>query len=497
LGGSQVLSVSTTSAIAILTATSLSEVAATAGPTELLIAAATLSLLVGVMQLAAGVLRLGFVANFISDPVLTGFKAGIAVLIIVDQLPKLLGLHITKEGFFPDLAALALSVPKASPAALCLGLATLILLVLLERFTPRAPAPLIAVVLGLAASAFFDFSGRGLETVGPIPAGLPALHMPDAALVHALWPAALGIALLSFTESIAAGRAFAARGAPAPDADKELLALGIANAAGGFTGAMASGGGASQTAVNAGAGAKSQIASLVTSCVIVTVLVALAPIMTLLPLAALAAVVVVTTLPLIAPREFRAIAALRRTELYWALAAFVGVVLFGSLNGILIAVAISVLTLVYHANHPAVYELARIPGSSAFRPVSADYPLDETLPGILILRTEGRIHFANARRVGDKMWPLIDAARPHTVILDCSAVPDIEYTALRMLTEAEQKLRTGSVMLCLAALNPEALRMIQSAALGRTLGADRMFFTIEEAVSASLRRARQLPGAPA
>jgi SulP family sulfate permease len=482
LGSSRVLSVSTTSTIALLTATALSQAARTAGPTELLTAAATLSGLVGVMLLLAGALRLGFIASFISDPVLTGFKAGIAVLIVVDQLPKLLGVHIAKEGFLRDLASLAQLIPEASTPTVVLALATLAMLFALERYAPRTPAPLIAVVLGVAASVFFDFGGRGIETVGAIPARLPSLHLPDTALVSALWPAALGIALMSFTESIATGRALAAAGEPRPSANRELIALGVANGVGGLTGAMASGGGASQTAVNARAGAKTQMASVVTASVILAVLVALAPLLASLPLATLAAVVVVTTLGLIAPQEFRAIGVLRRTELYWALAAFVGVALFGSLNGILIAVVISVLTLIYHANHPPVYVLARKPGSNVFRPLTIDHPLDETFPGLLILRTEGRMHFANAQRVGDKMWPLINDAKPKVVLLDCSAVPDIEYTALRMLTEAEEKLRESGIVLWLAALNPEALHVLEKASLGKSLGRERMFFNVEQAV---------------
>lgn len=483
LGTSRMLSVSTTSTIAILTAGALAEVTRAAGPAETLTAAVTLSILVGAMLLVAGVLKLGFVANFISDPVLTGFKAGVGTLIMVDQVPKLLGIHIAKEGFFRDLLSIAEHLHATSAPTLALALATIGLLLATERYVPRAPAPLLAVALGIAASAAFGFSQLGIETVGQIQAGLPSLHAPDGELVRLLWPSALGIALMSFTETIATGRAFAAAGEPRPRADRELLALGAANIAGGLTAAMPAGGGASQTAVNSRAGAKSRGAAWVTAGVVLAVLVALAPLVAVLPLATLAAVVAVTTLGLIAPREFRAIGAVRRLELYWALAALAGVVLFGSLDGILIAVVISVLTLIYHANHPAVYALARKPHTHDFRPVSAAHPLDETVPGVLILRTEGRMHFANAQRVGDRMWPIIHEARPHTVILDCSAVPDIEYTALRMLTQAEATLRRSGVSLYLVALNPQALEVMRHSELGRVLGSDRMLASVQAAVS--------------
>lgn len=485
LGTSRVLSVSTTSTIAILSAAALAQVAHDAGPAALLTAAVTLSLLVGAMLLLAGILRLGFVASFISDPVLTGFKAGIGVLIIVDQLPKLLGVHIEKGGFFRDLVSIAQATPETSAPTLVLALVTLALLFAIEKYRPHAPAPLLAVVLGIAASAYFGFASLGIETVGEIRAGLPSIHLPDVAIVKTLLPAALGIALMSFTETIATGRAFAAHGAPRPNGDRELVAIGVANLAGGFTGAMPAGGGTSQTAVNANAGARSQTAAVVTALTVLAVLLVLAPLVSLLPLATLAAVVVATTVGLIAPKEFRTIGAVRHVELYWALVALAGVVLFGSLNGILIAVVVSLLTLIYQANRPSVYTLARKPGSNVFRPVSPEHASDEQVSGVLILRTEGRMHFANAQRVGDEMWRLINAAKPSAVILDLSAVPDIEYTALRMLTSGEEKLRTSGVTLYLAALNPEVQRLMKTAPLGGILGRERMFPNVEQACASA------------
>jgi sulfate permease, SulP family len=203
----------------------------------------------------------------------------------------------------------------------------------------------------------------------------------------------------------------------------------------------------------------------------------------MLPQATLAAVVIATTVGLVNPRDFRAIRALRHVEFRWALVALVGVVLLGSLNGILVAVVVSLVALVYHSNHPPVYELGRKVGTNVFRPRSADHPGDEAFPGLLMLRTEGRIHFANAQRVGDKMWPLVHAAKPKVVVLDCSAVPDIEYTALRMLTDAEEKLRDGGITLWLAALNPETMRVIERAPLGSVLGRERIFYNLEEALA--------------
>ena len=302
-GSSRALSVSTTTTIAILAGAALSQVSAS-GTADLATACASLTLLVGALLTLASVLRLGFVADFISEPVLVGFKAGIGVVIVVDQLPKLLGVHIQKGSFIHNLLAVGQGLPHTSMVALGWGLGTVALLVLLERFMPKAPAPLIAVVCGIVGMSVAGLDHLGLATVGTLPTGLPSLTWPSLALLEQLWPAALGIALMSFTESVAAGRAFAESKEPAPQPNRELLALGLANAGGAFLGAMPAGGGTTQTAVNREAGASSQMAGLVTAAVALASLLLLAPLIGLMPDATLAAVVIVYSVGLIKPGEF-------------------------------------------------------------------------------------------------------------------------------------------------------------------------------------------------
>src|SRR5688572_4652474 len=336
LGSSRPLSVSTTTTIAILTGAELGRVAPGGGAAELIAATATLALLVGAILLAAGALRLGFIGNFISESVLTGFKSGIGVVIVVDQLPKLLGVHIEKAGFFRDVAAIAGQIPAASLATLALALGVLALILVLERTASWAPVPLVAIALAIAASGALGLREAGVATIGTVPQDLPSLVRPNLELALQMWPAAAGIALMSFTETIAVGRAFAARGDPRPSPNRELAATGLANAAGGLIGAMPAGGGASQTAVNRRAGAKTRVAGLVTAAAAVATLLLLAPLLSLMPQAALAAVVVAYSIELFKPAEFREIRRVRRTEFYWALIAFAGVLLLGTLNGILV-----------------------------------------------------------------------------------------------------------------------------------------------------------------
>ncbi|HXK09191.1 MAG TPA: SulP family inorganic anion transporter [Vicinamibacteria bacterium] len=488
LGTSRVLSVSTSTTLGILCASALGAAVPHAEPAALLTASATLAVLVGAILLLARLLRLGFVANFISDPVLTGFKAGVGLVIVLDQAPKLLGVHYDKVGFVRDAASLVRHVPETSIPTLVVGLTTLAVVVGLEHLAPRAPSPLLAVGGGIAAVYLLGLQSTGVAVVGHIPGGLPAPVRPDVSLLEALWPAAVGIALMSFTETIAAGRAFVAPGEPRPRPNQELVATGAANLVGGLFGAMPGGGGTSQTAVNRKAGAVTQLAALVTSAAALAALLFLAPVLGLLPQATLAAVVIVFSVGLISPDGFREIQGFRAQEFLWALVACGGVVLLGTLRGIVAAVVLSMLTLLYMANNPPVYVMGRKRGTDAFRPYSPEHPDDEFFPGLLILRTEGRVYFGNAQNIGDRIWPLVREAKPKVLLVDCGGIPGFEFTALKMLVEAEEKLREEGVELWLAALSPEALRLVQGSTLGERLGREKMFFTLAQAVDRYVTR---------
>jgi MFS superfamily sulfate permease-like transporter len=235
--------------------------------------------------------------------------------------------------------------------------------------------------------------------------------------------------------------------------------------------------------VNSQAGARSQLAELVTAGFVVLTLLFLAPLIGLMPQATLGALVMVAAFGLIKLGEFRAIAHIRQVEFWWAVIALIGVLVLGTLDGIMIAVAASLLALIHEANHPPLYVLARKPGTDIFRPYE-DSSGDEVFPGLLILRTEGRLTFASAPRLKDKIWDLIHSTEPEVLALDLSAVPDIEYTALQMLTGFEENLQQAGITLWLVALNPEPLNVIRRSPLFITLGNERMFFNTEQAVEA-------------
>jgi MFS superfamily sulfate permease-like transporter len=221
----------------------------------------------------------------------------------------------------------------------------------------------------------------------------------------------------------------------------------------------------------------------------VATLLFLAPLFGLMPQPVLAAVVVVASVGLISPKEFRSILRIRAMEFRWALIAMVGVMVLGTLKGILVAVLVSIVALTIHANRRPVYVLGRKPGTTTFfRPLSAEHPDDETFPGLLLVKLEGNVHFANASRIGEQIWPLIDQYCPRVLVFDCSAMPDIEYTALKMLTEAEVKLREAGIFLWLTELNPEPLQQIQKTPLGETLGRERMIHSLKHVVEEYQRR---------
>ena len=483
LGTSRVLSVSTSSTIAILTAAALGEAAPNGNADSLLAALATLTFLVGAMLAVACFLRLGFVANFISQPVLVGFKAGIGVVIVLDQIPKLLGIHISKGSFVHQVVSIFHGLGDTKLLTVTVGTCMILLLIGIEHFAPKVPAPLVAVASGIGSAYFLHLGLQGVDLVGHIPKGLPSISVPPFALAGQLWPSALGIALMSFTETIAAGRAFAKDDEPWPQANRELLATGVANLGGAFLGAMPGGGGTTQTAVNRLAGARTQVAELATAGMTLVTMLFLAPLIALMPQATLAAIVIVYSVGLIKPAEFFEILRIRRTEFIWAVVAFAGVILLGTMRGIVVAIIASIVALGYQVANPRLHILGRKPRTNVFRPRSKEHPEDETFPGLLILRPEGRIFFANAELLAQKVRQRVQESRPRIVAFDLSAIFDLEYTALKMLVEAERKNRERGIRMWLVGMNPAVLSMIQRSSLGESLGREGMHFNLETAVN--------------
>jgi anti-anti-sigma factor len=288
---------------------------------------------------------------------------------------------------------------------------------------------------------------------------------------------------MSFTETIAAGRAFAAPDDPPVNANRELVATGLGNVAGAFLGAMASGGGTSQTAVVRAVGGRSQRASLVCAAMALATMLLLAPLLGLMPNAVLAAVVITYSMPLIQPKEFRAIRSVRTMEFRWAMVAALGVLLLGTLNGIVVAIVASMVGLASQVAFPRVDVIGRKRDADVLRPVSDEHPDDETFEGLLILRPEGRLFFANAEAVTDRIHELVAEHKPRVLVLDLSRVPDLEYSALQAMIEADKRASERGAVVWIAGLNPGVLEVVRNAGLEQRLGRDRMLFNARAAIA--------------
>jgi sulfate permease, SulP family len=462
LGTSRPLSVSTTSTISALTAAAVT-VAAAGDPSRALVAASTLAVLVGALLLLAGLLRLGFLADFISAPVLAGFKAGTGLLIAAGQLGKVLGVPQEGDSFFRKVGSALSHLGEISWSTAGLAAASIAILLALRRWAPRSlPGPLLVVALGILLAVVTGLADRGVALVGKIPPGLPGFAAPDLAMVQGLLPAAAGVALMAFVESIAAARAFATGGEPEVDADQELRALGAANVAAGCFQAFPAGGGLSQTAVNRETGACSQLAEVVTALVVVLTLLFLTPLFENLPQATLGAVVIVAVTGLVDLAALRRILDIRVRDFGLALVALTGVLVLGVLQGVLLAVIVSMLTLIYGANHPPIEVLGRRPGTGSWRDLDR-HPDDETVPGLMVVRPVASIYFANAPRVRRRLLDLVDAAapRPDVLLVDFGAVPDIDITALDLLPMVDADLRERGITLWLANINARPLDMLR------------------------------------
>jgi sulfate permease, SulP family len=486
VGSSRPLSVSSTSTISILTAGALVEVGAAGDPGRAVATASLLALLVGGFLAAAGLLRLGFIADFISSPVLAGFKAGMGLFIAASQLGKVLGVPVEGDTFFAKVWSALSQLGDANPATVALALGGLAVLLALRRWAPGVPGPLVVVAGGIALVALTNLESRGVALVGPVNGGLPAFRLPELDGVGRLLPAAAGIALMSFIESISAARAFTARTDPPVDADRELLALGAANLAGGLFQAYPAGGGTSQTAVNDAAGARTQAAELVTAAMALLTLTLLASLLADLAQPILGAIVLVAAIGLVNLAPLARIRSVRQRDFWLGLVALAGVLTFGVLRGVLVAVLISLLVLLHELDNPRIVTL-------------------QPAPGLLVVRPEGRLFFANARRVVDRIGALVADQQPppRVVLLDLTVVPDLEITALDRLADLAEDLHGQGRILWVAAPSQRPLEMLRRAGelLGRTdLQADtgrlgvRLFLTLEEAIGA--HRDRPQPDRP-
>lgn len=461
LGSSQHLVVATMSATAALSAGIVGDLAA--GGSDRYIALITaLAVVTGLLGIAAGLARLGFFASFISEPVLKGFIVGLALTIMVGQLPKLFGVPKEHGDFFEQLAAVIHQLPNINVPTLLVGAASLVLVLLLRRWLPLVPGALIAVGLGIAAVALFHLDAKGVAIVGQIDAGLPHLGLPHvpAGDYLTLVGSSVGVLLVGFAEGLGAAKTYAAKAGYDVDANRELLGLGAANLGSGLASGMVVNGSLSKTAVNGGAGAKSQLSGLTVAALTVLTLLFLTSLFEQLPEATLAAVVIAAVIELVDIPALRALYRVwtrrlggiygwaARADFLAALAALLGVLVFDTLPGLFIGISVSLILLLYRASRPHIAHLARGPDPGAWLDTDR-YPKLTPDPTVLVLRVESGLFFANADHVRTTVRTLVTDTTG-AVVLDAQTAPFIDVTATGMLTQLAADLARRHVALALA-----------------------------------------------
>ncbi len=495
LGGSRILSVSTTSTIATLTASTLVAAGVAAGSDDALADLSTLVLLVGGVLLLARVFRLGPLVDNISEAIIIGLKVGVGLTVAAGQLPKVLGIASDPDAddFFSELSSVLRHLGDTNGTTLLLSIATVAVLLGLGRLIPKVPAPLVAVAGGIAAVVIFGLDDHGVALIAEVPGGLPLPRMPAFDNVHALLPGAVAIALMAYLETVSVGRSVRRPADPPIDNDQELVANGAASVAGAFFGSLPPAGGFSQTAVNERAGAQTQVSALATVVLAMAAALFLGPVLDELPQATLGAMVIVAVLGLIKPSEIVFLARFDRLELFVALLTAAVGLTAGLLVAVAVGVAANLLLVLRELNHPDVDELRSGP-DGALVPASPGLP---PIPGLLVVRIGAPLYTANARAVQRTIVQHVDETgpRPEVVVIDATVIGRLSVTVLEVFRELDQQLRNAGTELWIASLPPRALAQARQAPGWATLHrAGRLYPTASAAVAAFRARGRRGAG---
>ena len=486
-GTSRHLKVTTSSSVAVMSAAVVGALAVAGEPRYAELSAA-LALMVGLFLLVAGLARLGFMSQFLAKSVVTGFVIGLAITVMVSQLPALLGLPASSGGVLQRVLDLLGRGQSLSVNTLVVGLSAVLLILVLRRTAPKVPGALIALVGGIAVSAVLDLSSKGVAVVGTVQTGIPSPSLPVVAIqdIGFLATGAMGIVFLALAESLGAGRSFASRHGYDLDPDQELVALGASNVATGIFGGFVVDASLSQSATGEAAGARTQLASLLTSALILGTAIVLAPLFADLPKAVLAAIVITSVLSLVDLDELRRYWALRRTDLILALTALVGVIATSALVGMVIAVMLSLAVILYQASRPYIAHLGLLPGKPKSYGDFSRHPRARAVPGVLILRPEVPMTFVNSGVAKDQIVAAVRAARPQptVLVLDLSATADLDIATIDMFAELIAFLRDLGITLRLAQVRGTVRDRMRRSGLMASVGETNVYLAMVAAVEA-------------
>lgn len=490
-GTSRTMVIGPDSATALISAGTVGAVVAShSGATqvaEYVAISSALALIVGVIFLVLGLARMGWVANFIPTPVMKGFIQGLVWVTIIGQVPKLFGIEGSHGNFFEKLWAIFPALENANPMTTAVGLGSLVLLALIKHFIPRLPSALTAVIASIVLVSIFDLGAQGVELVGNVEAGLPALAMPQFTMeqFQLLIPGALAIVLLGYAETLGAAKAASAKSGGRIDPNQELVSHGPANIGSAFSGGFVVVGSLSKTSVSMGAGGKTQMASLVHAFFIILTLLFLLPLFANLPHAALAAIVIEAMLGLLNFSYLKTLWKQSRWELSIAMIAYLGVMIIGVLPGMGLGVALSMLLLIYRATSPSSTVLGRETGGNSFHDMGRT-PNLETIPGLLIFRFDSSLFFASSNHFNEALKASIaDSEGPVSqILIDAETFNIMDSTAAEMLLDLKSELHKNGMNLAFACVHDAVKDKMQISGVVDAVGSNYFYNSLTEGVKA-------------
>jgi len=489
-GTSKHLDVGPSSAVAALSFSVVVGLGAVAGSEEFIILTIALALMVGIFMIIGGFLKLGVLADFLSRPVLDGFVVGVAISIAVGQLDKILGFEPEGYDFVPDMLQFITRLNQIHVATFVVGMVSLLLLFALHKFTPKLPAPLIVLFLAIILSYLLDLESYGVHIVGDIPMGLPDFGIPEGLGLEellAVAPGAIGVAMVAFAESVAIARAYATKYGYEVDANQELIAVGASNLGSGFSGAFTVDGSMSRTAAIEGAGGKSQMVSIIGAVAILITAAALTWLFYYLPEATLGAIVIHAVWKNINFSKISKYRKITNLDFATALVAMIGVLAFGLLEGLLMAAFLGLIVLLIGTKQRNTAVLGKVPNTPIFRSLE-NYPEGETYPGLLILRFDGSLFFANAHDFVVAAQRAIGATDPppKVVLLDCESINDVDATAVITFREFRGQLEASGIDMRFARVKAKVMEIMERGDLTDYVSFDKFYPDVQTAVDAYL-----------
>jgi high affinity sulfate transporter 1 len=490
-GTSRQLFVGPSSTVAILSAATVGGLVASDAAT-FWEATSWLAIITGAILVILGLARMGWIANFMSQPVLDGFIVGLAITIAVGQLDKMFGIEAEGHNVVREFTDILAQVGDWHLATIVVGFVSLAVLFLMHRFTPKIPAALTVVILAILASAVFGFEEAGIHIVGEIPSGLPPIGLPgwpEGVLLGELVLGALAIVIVGYAESLAAAKEYARKYGYQVDANQEMIGLGIANLGAGISQGFVVDGSLSKTAAGDSAGQKTQMAGLIAAVITIITILFLTGLFFHLPEATLGAIVVHAVWKLINFKKLRRMMAVRKEDFYAGLASLAGVLIFGILEGVIIGVALSLLILIYRASFPTATELGRVRIGDRETYVSfADTDDAQRTDGVAVHRFDADLIFSNANSFGDSVRELLYESEPQAfaVVLDCEQMTLIDMTGAMALEELTVELRDNDVDVRLARIHGDALAVARRSGVLDVIGDTNIHTTVAGAVEAAL-----------